>query len=105
MRKLGRPFDEQAAAAAADRILGIMDSHLAQRNWLATNEATIADIACFPYIALAYEADLSIKDYPAITRWCERVAALPGFAWLPADFYAVYVGFRCAYVRPALVPK
>jgi glutathione S-transferase len=40
---------------------------------------SIADVACFPYTALAHEGNVSLVDYPAVVAWCERVRRLPGF--------------------------
>jgi glutathione S-transferase len=57
-----------------------MQATLAQQPWLMPGEhASIADIACFPYTALAHEGEFSLADYPAITAWCDRIRALPGF--------------------------
>lgn len=38
---------------------------------------TVADIAVFPYIALAEDGKISLEAYPL--AWIERVKALPGF--------------------------
>jgi glutathione S-transferase len=62
----------------------LMEAHLAKNDWLALGRATIADIACMPYVALSHEGGLSLEPYPAIRAWIGRVKALPGFIAMPA---------------------
>ncbi len=67
-----------------DDFLGILEGHL-QHNDFATGQApTIADISMIAY--LHYPADETGYEFktshPAIDRWLQRVAALPG--WRPA---------------------
>ncbi|MBX9607141.1 MAG: hypothetical protein K2Y51_13035 [Gammaproteobacteria bacterium] len=40
---------------------------------------TIADVAVFPYIALAPMGGIDLAPYPAVLAWIARVRALPGF--------------------------
>ena len=54
--------------------------------------ATIADVACYAYVALAPEGNVSLQDYPRVRAWLARVEALPGF--VPMVFS--HVGLRAA---------
>ena len=56
-----------------------MDAELGRRDWLAGEAATIADVACYAYVALAPEGNVSLQDYPRVRAWLARVEALPGF--------------------------
>ncbi|AGP45095.1 Glutathione S-transferase GstB [Serratia plymuthica] len=78
------PEDYQAALAIAARFLSQMEQHLAERDFLATEHATIGDLACYSYVAVAPEGGISLAPYPAIRRWVARIAALPGFFAMPA---------------------
>lgn len=60
-------------------ILEQINSHLADRQWLELGHPTIADIAAFPYIALAPDGKVSLDDYPHILAWIKRIKELPGF--------------------------
>jgi glutathione S-transferase len=40
---------------------------------------TLADLANYSYVARAPEGNLSLRPYPAIRAWLERIEALPGF--------------------------
>ncbi|KFB89788.1 glutathione S-transferase [Serratia grimesii] len=77
------PEDYQSALAVAARFLPHMEQHLANRAFLATDEATIGDLACYSYVAVAPEGGISLAPYPAIQRWVARIAALPGFFAMP----------------------
>ncbi len=77
--KFGYMLDKPTAVANANYILPIFEAHLANHQWLEMNRVTIADIACFPYIALSYEGGISLELYPNIRAWCARVKALPNF--------------------------
>lgn len=78
-------FDIDRVRAGAERLLRILDEHLwfAERHgasWLCDGDhPTIADIACFPYVALCEEGGISQLPYPAVMRWVERFMRLEGF--------------------------
>jgi glutathione S-transferase len=81
--KFGFGINVEAAQKKAESILNLIEQHLRLRQWLALNRPTIADIACFPYIALAPEGGLSLDKYPAINQWCDRIKKLPRFIEMP----------------------
>jgi len=57
-----------------------MQATLAGQPWLMPGDhPSIADVACFPYAALAREGNFALADYPAVSTWCDRVRRLPGF--------------------------
>lgn len=80
---LGVETDLAAAQSMGHRLLQIMDRHLAQRNWLELNTPTIADVACYPYIALAHEGNISLEPYFNILAWLQRIKSLPGYIGMP----------------------
>lgn len=63
----------------AEFIVTQLNAHLADREWLELGHPTIADVAVFPYIALAPDGKISLDNYPHILAWCDRVKHLPGF--------------------------
>ncbi len=70
----------------ASRLYGVMDRRLADRDWLAGGEYTIADIACYPWIRPHENQGQSLDDYPNLKRWydaiSERAAVQRGVAVL-----------------------
>jgi glutathione S-transferase len=57
--------------------------HLTGRHWLATEETTIADIACYPYLLLAAEGGVDTAPFGRVTAWMRRLESLPGFWPMP----------------------
>ncbi len=82
--QFGVAEDYQAALAISARFLPQMEQHLTDRSFLATQQATIGDLACYSYVAVAPEGGISLAPYPAIQRWVARIAALPGFFAMPS---------------------
>lgn len=58
--------------------LGIMEQHLAARDFFAADRYTVADIALYAYTHVADEGGFDLAPYPGIRAWLERVAAQPG---------------------------
>lgn len=71
--------------ALAARVLGLMDGELAARDWLAADHPTIADVACYSYVAHAPEGGIALDPYPHVRAWIARVQALPGFVAMPRE--------------------
>jgi glutathione S-transferase len=81
-------FDIDKVRAAAHAAFRVLDDHLTDReidgaDWIVGNAPTIADIACFPYVALSGDGGISLDDYHAIRRWISRLKKLPGFEVMP----------------------
>jgi glutathione S-transferase len=80
---LNYPLDLGKLQAGAKRVFGILNDHLTDREWLELGHPTVADIACFPYTALAGEGGIDLSPYPNVLKWIERVKALPKFISMP----------------------
>ena len=65
--------------AAARSALGVLESHLAGREWLVGEGATVADIDIYGVVAFAGEAGIDLAEYPQVSAWAKRIEALPGF--------------------------
>lgn len=82
--KFGYKLDHAAAVAKSERLLDIFESQLKARSWLAHERPTIADIACYPYLALGHEGRAPIGNRPKILSWVARIKALPNYVGMPA---------------------
>ncbi|NJP08968.1 MAG: glutathione S-transferase [Leptolyngbyaceae cyanobacterium RU_5_1] len=60
-------------------ILTQLNQHLANREWLELGHPTIADVAAFPYVALAPDGKIALDEYANVLDWIERIKQLPGF--------------------------
>lgn len=81
-------FDIDKVRAAARAAFRVLDEHLTEReidgaNWIVGDAPTIADIACFPYVALSADGGILLDDYNAIRRWIARFKTIPGFIIMP----------------------
>ncbi|GLS86596.1 glutathione S-transferase [Cypionkella aquatica] len=80
--------DIDALRRAGVAALRELESHLTEarfdgRIFLTGTTPTIADIACFPNVALAPDGGVSLDDYPSIRLWSRAIRALPGFIEMP----------------------
>lgn len=75
----------QAGGIAALRELeaGLFEQSLRGDRFLASDRPSIADIACFPYVALAPDGGVSLDPYPTIRLWSRALRALDGFIEMP----------------------
>lgn len=81
--KFGSNIDTATAQQTADKVLGIIDRHLKNCDWLVGDSVSIADVAVYPYLALAPEGGLDIGAYANIIAWFQRIRALPGYVAMP----------------------
>ncbi|MGS5046764.1 MULTISPECIES: glutathione S-transferase family protein [unclassified Mameliella] len=81
--KFGYELDHELAVKRSVRVLDLLEEHLEGRDWLALGRPTIADIACFPYVALGHEGRVPVGNRPNITAWIDRIKALPEFIGMP----------------------
>jgi glutathione S-transferase len=58
--------------------LGLVEAHLADREFLVGERYSIADIAVYGYVHVADDAQIDLSGFPAIQAWIERVEATPG---------------------------
>lgn len=77
------PGSLEDAQALGKRGLNVLEGHLSNHDWLALDRFTIADVGCFPYVALAPEGEVPLDPYPAVVKWIERVKKQPGFIAMP----------------------
>ena len=67
----------------AGQALAFMESTLGSQDFLAGATPTLADLACYAYIAHAPEGGIALDPYPQVRAWIARVQALPGFIAMP----------------------
>ncbi len=76
-----REGDLEACKAMGRIALETLETRLRDHDWLALDRPTIADIACYPYVALSHESQLPLDRYAGIRAWIARLEALPN--WTP----------------------
>lgn len=81
--RFNRPWDLAACQELGRSGLAFLDAHLQHNRWLAADHPTLADIACYPYVALAPEGGVALDDFPSVEKWIARMQALPGYVGMP----------------------
>lgn len=82
------PVDIAAVRRAGVDCLRELESHLTEarfagRIFLVGDGPTIADIACFPNVALAPDGGVALDDYPSIRLWMRAIRSLERFIEMP----------------------
>jgi len=77
------PGDVERAKRIAAVLLPFMNEHLSGRTFLAADHATIADLACYSYVAHAPEGGIALDGYASVQAWLSRIEALPRFKPMP----------------------
>lgn len=77
------PDDLARAERITVRLLAFMNGHLQGRSFLAAEHPTLADLACYSYVAHAPEGGIALDPYPTVRAWIARVEALPFFKPMP----------------------
>lgn len=75
----GAKFDAGEVIGRAHTLLGRLEAHLEDADWLVGSQPTIADVAIYSYVARAPEGNVDLSGYPKVNAFLRRVEALPGF--------------------------
>jgi GST-like protein len=71
------PYAIERYTNEAARIYRVIDRRLAESEFIATDEYTIADVAVFPWLRSHENQGQNLADYPDLKRWYEAVEARP----------------------------
>jgi glutathione S-transferase len=83
IKLLNWPLPYELMVDRSYRLLRLMNDRLEDRDWVALNHVTIADVACYPYIKLANEGGIDTRSYTSVEAWLRRLESLPGFWPMP----------------------
>ena len=70
------PYAERRYTKENQRIYKVLDTRLADREWLA-GDYSIADIATWPWISRFEWQEMDLDAYPALKRWYVAIAERP----------------------------
>ena len=86
--KLGLGTSDEAAVQEAmpevNRFLSVLDGQLSRSQWVAGNDLTVADFACFAAFTQRSDMHLELGAYPNISKWLEKIESRPSWknsAW------------------------
>ena len=81
---MNRNHDQLPGLQASGRAgLAVLEHRLRNHDWVALDHVTIADVACFPYVGMAPQGNVSLESLPAVRAWIDRIKALPGYVPMP----------------------
>ena len=73
----------QGHAALRELEAPLTERRFAGGEWLVGDAPSIADIACFPNVALSQDGGVSLDAYPSVRLWTRRIRALDRFIEMP----------------------
>ena len=59
------------------RLYGVLNKHLADRTFIAGDDYTIADMACYPWIVPHEKQSQNLANFPHLQRWFETIKTRP----------------------------
>jgi len=71
------PYPTQRYVGETERLYGILDARLANNEYLVGNKYSIADIASFSWVNVAYFAGVQLYDFPNLHKWWQRINSRP----------------------------
>ncbi|MCE5973892.1 glutathione S-transferase family protein [Sinirhodobacter sp. WL0062] len=69
----------QWLSGRAQAALKTLEHHLENRDWMTGDAPTLADTACCGYLYYPEPFGFERTNFPAISAWLDRIAALPGW--------------------------
>lgn len=82
-RQFGAPWNVEECQRTGRVALDLLERQLATSAWLAADRVTLADLACYPYVAMAPQAGLELTNHPSVRTWLGRIQALPRYVGMP----------------------
>jgi len=76
--------DLDAKLAGGHKALAALERGLSDREWLAGDRYSVADITLYGYTHVAAQGGFDLEPYPAIGAWLARVASRPGHITIDA---------------------
>jgi GST-like protein len=71
------PYAIDRYVLETSRLYGVLDRRLADREFVAGETYSIADMACYPWIAYYEHQSQKLEDFPHIARWFAAIGARP----------------------------
>ncbi|MGH1367527.1 MAG: glutathione S-transferase N-terminal domain-containing protein [Maritimibacter sp.] len=72
------PYPKDRYRNEVARLYGVMDRRLGEAQYLAGDQYTIADMACYGWASLWEGQQQTLDDKPHLTRWLTELSARPG---------------------------
>jgi GST-like protein len=71
------PYAIERYVRETNRLYGVLDRRLDGRAFIAGDDYSIADMACYPWVVPWQRQQQDLADFPNLQRWFEAIAARP----------------------------
>jgi GST-like protein len=71
------PYAIERYSKETRRLYGVLDKHLANHEWLAAGEYSVADMATYPWVARHEWHKVELADFPNVKRWFDAIGSRP----------------------------
>ena len=71
------PYPTQRYVGETERLYGILDNELKDKDYLVGGKYSIADIANFGWVNMSYFAGVDLARFPNLEKWWARINARP----------------------------
>jgi GST-like protein len=72
-----RRYGKKRYSGEYDRLLGVLDERLRDREWIVGGEYTIADMICWPWVLIARPLGADLTPFPHLAAWRRRIKERP----------------------------
>lgn len=71
------PYASERFVNETRRLLTVLDSALAESDWIAGSDYSIADMAIYPWVLKHPVLQVSLSDFPRVAEWFTRIEERP----------------------------
>ncbi len=71
------PYAIERYSKETRRLYGVLDKHLANHEWLAAGEYSMADMATYPWVARHEWHKVELADFRNVKRWFDAIGSRP----------------------------
>lgn len=71
------PYAVDRYVNETNRLYGVLNKRLADRPYVAGQDYSIADMACYPWVVPHEKQGQKLEDFPNLKRWFDAIAARP----------------------------
>lgn len=71
------PYARERYRKEVERLLGVLDRRLDGRAFIAGDQYSIADMACYPWVGAYAKAPIDLTPFAHVRRWQAQIAARP----------------------------
>jgi glutathione S-transferase len=78
-----RQGDAAAGEVTGRKVLDLLETRLKGDEWLVAGKPSVADVAMYPYVAMAPQGGILLDQHLGVRKWIRRVEGLEGYLALP----------------------